>query len=289
MLYILFDTCIWLTLATKAESRPLLKKILVGLNENKFKLLLSDITIDEYERNKSRNISQYTKSFKSLIKNAKILYEDLDTSERETFLLLLNKANKNHETSAKQSINVLGIIERIFNHSHTINLYCSNEILIRAAKIALAKKAPCHRDKNSVADTVIYIQFEEWVKKHIMLDDEVEFHFVTENFKDFSSSQDNRKPHEDLVIFNNDKVFYHINTETATERINFTNIIPDEFDLFESLLRLPRYSSSLCTSIDGHNFDKNQGRWSPSEFGGLSWHLICTRCGALENTGDFYD
>ncbi|BDI19399.1 hypothetical protein ANSO36C_52010 [Nostoc cf. commune SO-36] len=52
MQYILFDTCIWLNLAQKPESRPLLKSILSGLNQNKLKILLSNVTIEEYNRHK---------------------------------------------------------------------------------------------------------------------------------------------------------------------------------------------------------------------------------------------
>ncbi|MFN6462136.1 MAG: hypothetical protein RMZ41_009850 [Nostoc sp. DedVER02] len=51
-----------------------------------------------------------------------------------------------------------------------------------------------------------------------------------------------------------------------------------------------RYASSLCTSAEGHIFNDNEGRWFHSQFGGsFSWHLVCKKCGALLDTGEFFD
>ena len=290
MQYLLFDTCIWLTLAAKPESRPLLKSILSGLNQNKLKILLSDVTVEEYTRHKDSIVGKDTSPLKTHIKNAKKIQDYLDISERSAFLALLNKANDNIDSSAKKGVNALGIIESIFDNINTTKLPSSAEILINASQIAIKKQAPCHKDKNSVADTVIYLQFEKWVKEIEAIKNKVEFHFVTENIKDFSSNKDERNPHEDLIIFNKDSVYYHIDPYKALERIELKDIPPDEFDLFESRLRMNRDASSPCTSVEGHVFSDNEGRWSHSQFGGgLSWHLVCARCGALLDTGDFFD
>lgn len=60
MQYILFDTCIWLDfLAPKPESRSLLKSILSGLNQNKLKILLSNVTVEEYSRHQDTIVKSY--------------------------------------------------------------------------------------------------------------------------------------------------------------------------------------------------------------------------------------
>ncbi|MCC5608799.1 PIN domain-containing protein [Nostoc sp. CHAB 5834] len=289
MQYILFDTCIWLNLAQKPESRPLLKSILSGLNQNKLKILLSNVTVEEYSRHKDTIVSKYTSSLKSNLNNAKKIQDYLDGSERSTFLLLLDKANENIKSDGKEGVNALSIIESTFDHKNTIKLSSSTEILANAAQIALEKKAPCHKGKNSVADTVIYLQFENWVKETESIENKDYFHFVTDNHTDFSS-KDNRDPHENLIIFAKNNVYYHIDPYKALEKIELEDIPPDEFDLFESRLRMIRYASSPCTSAEGHIFNDNEGRWFHSQFGGgLSWHLVCARCGALLDTGDFFD
>jgi PIN domain len=289
MQYILFDTCIWLTLATKSESRPLLKSILSGLNQNKLKILLSDVTVEEYSRHKDTIVSKYTSSLKTHLKNAKKIQDYLNGSERSTFLLLLDKADENIKSDGQKGVTALNIVDSILGHTNTIILSRSTEILANAATIALDKKAPCHQNKNSVADTVIYLQFENWVRETESIENKDDFHFVTENYKDFSS-KDNRDPHEDLIIFAKTNVCYHIDPYKALETIGLKDIPPDEFDIFESRLRMKRYASSPCTSAEGHIFNDNEGRWFHSQFGGgLSWHLICARCGALHDTGDFYD
>ncbi|MBW4561022.1 MAG: hypothetical protein KME32_07645 [Mojavia pulchra JT2-VF2] len=152
MQYILFNICIWLNLAPKLESRSLLKSILSGLKQNKLKILLSSVTVEEYSRHKDTNINKYTKSLTTHLNNAKKIQDYLHGSERSTFLLLLDKANENFKLDGKEGVNALGIIENIFDHKNTIRLSSSAEILANAAQIALGKKAPCHRNKNSVAD-----------------------------------------------------------------------------------------------------------------------------------------
>jgi hypothetical protein len=290
MKYLLFDTCIWLTLAAKPESRPLLKSLLSGLNQNKLKLLLSDVTVEEYTRHKNTIVGKETKSLITHLKSAKTIQDYLDNSEYSAFSVFLNKANDNIESSVKEGVNALGIIESIFAHVNTIKLSTSTEILANAAQIALKRQAPCHKDKNSVPDTVIYLQFEKLVQETEAIGSKVEFHFITENTKDFSSNKDNRNPHEDLIIFNKDNVYYHIDPYGALERIELKDIPLDEFDLFESRLRMKRYASSPCISAERHVFNDNEGRWSHSQYGGgLSWHLVCARCGALLDTRDFFD
>ncbi len=289
MQYILFDTCIWLNLAPKPESRPLLKSILSGLNQNKLKILLSSVTVEEYSRHKDINVTKHTKSLISNLNNAKKIQDYLDPLARSTFLLLLDKANENINSDGKEGVNALVIIEKIFAHRNTIKLSISTEILANAAQIALDKKAPCHRNKNSVADTVIYLQFESWVQETKSIENKDYFYFVTDNYTDFSS-KDEREPHQDLIIFARKNVFYHRHPYEALEKIGLEDIPPDEFDLFESRLRMIRYASSPCTSAEEHIFNDNEGRWFHSQFGGgLSWHLVCARCGALLDTGDFFD
>ncbi|MEH2417573.1 PIN domain-containing protein [Nostoc sp.] len=290
MQYVLFDTCIYLNLAPKPESRPLLKSILSGLNQNKLKILLSSVTVEEYIRHKDTNVSKHIQSLTTHLKNAKKIQDYLDDSQRLTFLLLLDKANENIKLDGKKGVNALRIIENIFDHTNTIRLSSSAEILANAAQIALDKKAPCHRNKNSVADTVIYLQFENWVKETESIENKVYFHFVTDNHTDFSSDRDKRDPHKDLIIFDKNNVSYHTDPYEALEKIEIEDIPPDEFDLFESRLRMIRYDSSPCTSAEGHIFNDSEGRWFHSRFGGgLSWHLVCARCGALLDTGDFFD
>ncbi|MEH2046007.1 MAG: PIN domain-containing protein [Nostoc sp.] len=291
MQYILFDTCIWLDfLAPKPESRSLLKSILSGLNQNKLKILLSNVTVEEYSRHQDTIVGKYTDSLTSHLKNAKKIQDYLNLSERSTFLFLLEKANEKIKSDGKEAVKTLGIIESIFGHKNTIRLSSSIEILTNAAQIALDKKAPCHKNKNSVADTVIYLQFDSWVKETESIDNKDYFHFVTANHTDFSSSKDNRDPHENLIIFSKNNVYYHIDPYKALEKIELEDIPPDEFDIFESGLRMIRYASSPCISAEGHIFNDNEGRWFHSQFGGgLSWHLVCARCGALLDTGDFFD
>src|SRR5690606_8762720 len=78
---------------------------------------------------------------------------------------------------------------------------------IKAAERAIAKKAPFHKQKNSVADAVLIEAFQEYRLEHA--DEYNSFRFVTHNVNDFSA-KDHRLPHEDFAeIFDVQPIFYN--------------------------------------------------------------------------------
>ncbi|MEH2423181.1 MAG: PIN domain-containing protein [Nostoc sp.] len=146
MQYVLFDTCIYLNLAPKPESRPLLKSILSGLNQNKLKILLSSVTVEEYIRQKDTNVSKHIQSLTTHLKNAKKIQDYLDDSQRSTFLLLLDKANENIKLDGKEGVNALGIEvqpeeahQRLLSYAGVISLGYSTGIDNESIDADLAK------------------------------------------------------------------------------------------------------------------------------------------------------
>lgn len=79
---------------------------------------------------------------------------------------------------------------------------------------ALDKRAPFHRSKNSVADSILIELFYDFMK-----DKNGVFHFVTENYTDFSSLTDRRNPHPDFGEIFSDNVHYHLDIAEAINSI----------------------------------------------------------------------
>ncbi len=67
----------------------------------------------------------------------------------------------------------------------------------RAASRALDKEAPCHRDKNSIADAILFEIYDELRSENVR--DHISFGFATTNYTDFSNPRgDNRQSHPGL-------------------------------------------------------------------------------------------
>ena len=106
--------------------------------------------------------------------------------------------------------------------------------------------------------------------------------FVTTNVNDFSDAAgDKRQPHADLKsMFDGTRVQYYIDIKIALNDIEQTKLSEEE-DKYINL----RISQLICQ----HEFEENHGGWLRSQYGGLTWQLICKKCGALFDTGEYFD
>jgi hypothetical protein len=92
----------------------------------------------------------------------------------------------------------------------------------------LEKRAPLHRQKNSVADALLIEQYAAAVRQG---DSEADnFAFVTSNHEDFSAAGgDRRRPHPDIAdLFKGDDSDYYLGVEGLVDALRAHS--PDEFD-----------------------------------------------------------
>ena len=115
-------------------------------------------------------------------------------------------------------------VETLFSHATTEVLDISDSVKVQAADLALAKKAPFHKNKNSMADALIIIstiQFASSTEPNTCI-------FVSNNTDDFSSDESKNEIHIDLKeMFAEYKVSYSINIGLALNQIE-NNIVDDE-------------------------------------------------------------
>jgi hypothetical protein len=86
-------------------------------------------------------------------------------------------------------------IEAIFGRAEIVNT--SEDVLLRAGRRAVERKAPFHKEKNSIADAILIEIYRDALAAKAS---DVMCAFVTHNKHDFSNmAGDERQPHPDLA------------------------------------------------------------------------------------------
>jgi hypothetical protein len=249
MTNLLIDTCVWLDLAksTKGENVIHILEQLVG--ENKIELILPEIVLTEFERNKDRTIARAKKSVSEHLKKVReLVFSYSDKDNRQTILNELN--NLDHLIPIKSDIATYSIsrIETLFKQSVIIGL--DDEIKLKATDRAIHKLAPFHLSKNSIGDAIIIESYAKYKREN----DEENMAFITYNKNDFSLKNGNQKqPHEDIQeFFENSKSKYYISLIDCLNDIEPDFI--EELGAFENWETEPRGITEIVDKLD--EFDK---------------------------------
>jgi len=210
---VMLDTCVWLDISSQKAELPMLIALEHLVQEGSIKILLPDLVRTEYERNKERVIDATRKRLSGEFRVVKGVIESFGGDGKETALATLDDVNHRLPLLSEAT---QGTVERVFKLFETADEFqISDTAKVRAAERAIAKRAPFHKQKNSVADAVLVEAFHEFRTSHT---DEYEtFRFITHNVTDFSG-KDHRKPHDDFAdIFDDKSSLYFNSTSLAIE------------------------------------------------------------------------
>ena len=194
----LIDTCVWLDLAKDQKQAPL-----IGVAEQLVKLglltmLVPRTVLDEFRRNRERIAKESAKSLSSHFRLVKDAVGKIGGDKKRVKLVLSHLDNVDHKIPivGGTAVNNLDRIEKLLESSRIIEP--SEPVRLRAAQRGLDKKAPFHREKNSMADAVIIETYSEFVQADKSPGSR--FAFVTHNKSDFSVEHGNQKlPHADFT------------------------------------------------------------------------------------------
>lgn len=210
MFKVLIDTCVWLDLAQDKKQEPLLEPLLAMVADNRIRLLVPRIVVDEFQRNRdsvARSAKRSLSTHFNLVKEA-IRKAEVDDDQKTRVLEYLSNMDHRIPLVGGAATATLDRIEEVLRTSTIIET--SDTAKLRAAERGLGRLAPCHHEnKNSVADAlIIEIYFESVRKGHAG----ERFAFVTHNKLDFSSVGGNQKiVHPDLASgFSKIKSLYFI-------------------------------------------------------------------------------
>lgn len=160
------------------------------------KLVVPQVVLDEFSRNKGRVIEDARRSLQSHFRLVRAAVNRFGEDEyRSATLAALNEVDHKIFTGNESVIVSVEKIEKLLTAQ--LALATTDAIKCSVTERALAGLAPYHRAKNSVADAILIEVYADMVKDR--KSKTKRFAFVTHNSKDFSEPNgDRRKPHPDL-------------------------------------------------------------------------------------------
>lgn len=195
--WLLIDTCVWLDLAKDHRELPIINALEELVLIGTIKLVVPEIVITEFTRNRERVEDEARNSFKTHIRLARdaVARYGPDASKAATLAAL---GDVDHEIHNRGD-NVSGTMQMIEKLLDTAERYpATEEMKRRVVDRALAQVAPYHRAKNSVGDAIILETYIAHMAAHPGTTER--FTFVTHNIKDFSEPNgDRRLHHPDLA------------------------------------------------------------------------------------------
>lgn len=210
---IMLDTCVWLDISSQKAELPMLVALEYLVQNGSIRILLPDLIRVEYERNKDRVIEATRKRLANEFRVVKSVVESFGGQGKDAALQTLDDVNHRLPMLSEATQGTVDRVLKLFETAHEMKV--SNGAKIKAAERAIAKKAPFHKQKNSVADAVLAESFQEFKVSHAT---EYEtFRFVTHNVTDFSG-KDHRLPHDDFAdIFDGSGSLFFNSTSSAIE------------------------------------------------------------------------
>ena len=193
---LLVDTCVWLDLARDYRQEPVIRALEDLIQAHEIELILPQIVLDEFERNRKRVIDETRRSLRS---HFRIVREAInrfgDDASKPTTLKGLSEIDHKMAIWSDATSDSLDRIDALLNSATPIPT--SAEAKQRATDRAITNTAPYHRDRNSVGDALLIEIYTEQL--YSSSSSPMSFAFITHNTKDFSAPNgDRRAPHPDL-------------------------------------------------------------------------------------------
>ncbi|RMS75646.1 PIN domain-containing protein [Pseudomonas savastanoi] len=195
-LNLLIDTSVWLDLTKDPRHLPLLDALSAMADAGEVVLIMPQIIIEEFARNRDRVMAASRASLSSHFKRVREAIMQFAPEEgRDATLKQLNEVDHRVATGGEAVNEAVDLIEKLFGDTTPVPV--SDHIKVRAADRAIAKVAPFHRQMNGIGDAII---IETYIDAVAARKDEDVFAFVTHNIHDFSQKgADTRIPHPDLA------------------------------------------------------------------------------------------
>ena len=193
---VLIDTSVWLDMAGSYRAAPLVRALHEMCDNAQLEIIVPDLVREEFARNKDRVATQSTKALQSHLKSLRYAltgHSDQDIAKKAQDVLQgLDFSNSTQESG------IVDQVQELMDHGENINVETSILHRARAANRSLYGEAPCHRDRGSIADAILFEVYDEMRQESVR--DHIAFGFATTNHTDFSDPRgDNRTPHPELV------------------------------------------------------------------------------------------
>ena len=212
----LVDPCVWLDLVEDPLASSLIGALEELVGGHDVALVVTRTILDEFAKNKARQIEDGRRSVSSTQKHAKKAMEGFGTPTNKTLIEELKQVDHQLVNLRDQAVEMAERIERLLAAGERREI--TDAIKLRASDRGIEKRAPFHRQRNGMNDAILVETYAD------MLADKREaqhFAFVTHNAKDFSDPTGNQKvPHPDLAqLFSSTRSRYFITLGEALRSI----------------------------------------------------------------------
>jgi hypothetical protein len=182
-------------------------------------LIVPRLLLEEFRKNRDRIAKESAKSLSAHFKLVKEAVGKIGGDKKKMAVVLSHLDDVDHKIPilGGSVVGTLDRIESLLSGSAIIDP--TDSVILRAARRAVARKAPFHHDKNSIGDAILIETYAECLREKAC--PRSRFAFVTHNKNDFSLSNGNQKiPHPDFAeLFSRIKSLYFINLAEALRRI----------------------------------------------------------------------
>jgi predicted nucleic acid-binding protein len=196
-LRLLVDTSVWLDLAKDYRYQPVISALEDLISEGQIELLIPQVVLDEFARNKDRVAADAARSLKShfsLVRDAVTRFGE--AAAKDAILKMLDDVD--HAAIVRgEAVNAsISRVEKLLGSAAPMPT--TDALKARVTDRAIAGRAPYHRSKNSVGDAILIELYADQVGAEHLADTRLAF--VTHNVRDFGEpAGDQRRPHPDLL------------------------------------------------------------------------------------------
>ncbi len=207
-IHMLVDTCVWLDLAKQSDGGKIVAVIREMCDQGWVELIVPQVVLDEFERNRDRVQELMVRSVSARFREVRKAIDEYGRGDKKQQAL----EALDDITHQVPLVNELAVktFDAILDLLHLGNIVVPTpEMKENVVERALTKRAPFHREKNSVADALIIEMYGAAV---MTATDSDRYCFVTHNTKDFSAPDGGtRYPHADFAGF-----FSHLHSQYFT-------------------------------------------------------------------------
>jgi predicted nucleic acid-binding protein len=190
---IALDTNIWIYL-TKESFSELWEKLKLMQSNGEIEILINELILLEWSRNKNKTISTLIEGIKGEYKCAKTLANYLNPEDKARFLEQISLFSQ-ESTRAEKARDKVEEVEE-FMREKCRHVPVTEQQKLFVANLAIEKKPPFQNNKNNFNDALIVRSLSEYIKTSFyVLHDLI---FVTNNPDNFLD-KNTRKPHPDLL------------------------------------------------------------------------------------------
>jgi PIN domain len=193
MLRLLIDTSVWLDLAKRRDGQKWIVPLRLLQFQEKLELLVPSLVTKEFERNRPRAEAAVTAS---VLERFRLLRQDLREYGGDERQQWLDEMSHQIPFVSAMTLQNFSEVSELLRRGRPLEPTESDHE--KVIERALEKKAPFHRERNSVADALLIELYNTEVNgKHSARD---QYCFVTSNYQDFSiPNGDRREPHPDIA------------------------------------------------------------------------------------------